>query len=163
MTIFWLGGKYFLPTNNFYRLFFTDQQFLPIFFFNFNFILFLPTTNFGDIPFPFLVVKESKYLKNNNTKVGYFQFKFWKCYMKSGLVNFFASIIIIIIKTLFTLGLERKIYRNEMITAKDKKVTHASHSRASRLQARLRETSNTKNAKASSRKRRKLAHRLLWI
>ena len=36
-------------------------------------------------------------------------------------------LFIIIIKTLFTLGLERKIYRNEMITAKDKKVTHASH------------------------------------
>ena len=83
--------------------------------------------------------------------------------MKSGLVNFFASIIIIIIKTLFTLGLERKIYRNEMITAKDKKVTHASHSRASRLQARLRGTSNMKNAKTPSRKRRKLAHHLLWI
>ena len=152
MTKFWLGDKYFLPINNFYRFFF---------FFNFNFILFLPTTIFGDIPFPFLVVKESKYLKNNNTKAGYFQFKFWKCYMKTGLVNFFASIIIIIIKTLFTLGLERKIYKNEMITAKDKKVTHASHSRASRVQARLRETSNPKNAKAQSRKWRKLAHFLL--
>ena len=45
---------------------------------------------FSDIPFPFLVVKESKCLKNN-TKVGYFQFKFWKCYIKSRLVNFFAS------------------------------------------------------------------------
>ena len=30
---------------------------------------------FGDIPFPFLVVKESKWLENNDTKVGYFQFK----------------------------------------------------------------------------------------
>ena len=28
-----------------------------------------------------------------------------------------------LIKTLFTLGLEHKIYRNEMITGKDKKVT----------------------------------------
>ena len=37
-----------------------------------------------------------------------------------------------------------------MITANDKKVTHASHSKASRLQARLRETSNPKNAKTRS-------------
>ena len=73
------------------------------------------------------------------------------------------GIIIFIIRTLFTLGLERKIYRNEMITGKDKKVTQASHSRASGLQARLRETSNPKNAKAPTRKRRKLAHLLLWI
>ena len=74
-----------------------------------------------------------------------------------------ASDVLFIIKTLFTLGLERKIYRNEMITGKDKKVTQASHSRASGLQARLRETSNPKNAKAPTRKRRKLAHLLLWI
>ena len=59
-----------------------------------------------------------------------------------------ASFAITIIKTLFTLGLEHKTYRNEMITAKYKKVTHASHSSASGLQARLRETSNPKNAKA---------------
>ena len=37
--------------------------------------------------------------------------------------------IIIFIKTLFTLGLERKIYKNEMITAKDKRVIHTSLSR----------------------------------
>ena len=48
---------------------------------------------------------------------------------------------IIIIKTLFILRLERKIYKNEIITAKDKKVIHASCSRTSRLQVRLRETS----------------------
>ena len=72
-------------------------------------------------------------------------------------------IIIIIIKTLFTFELECKIYRNEMITAKDKKVTHASQLRASGLQARLWETSHPKNAKAPRRKRRKLAHCLLWI
>ena len=29
--------------------------------------------------------------QKNNIKVGYFQFKFWTCYIKSGLVNFFAS------------------------------------------------------------------------
>ena len=74
-----------------------------------------------------------------------------------------VAIIIIIIKTLFTLGLERKIYRNEMITAKDKKVTHASHWMASGLQARLRETSSPKNAKDPRRKPRKLAHLLSWI
>ena len=86
---------------------------------------------------------------------------YWKLkYIK---ISFIIIIIIIIIETLFTLGLERKIYRNEMITAKDKKVTHVSHSRASRLQARLRETSNPKNAKAPRRKRRKLAHPLLRI
>ena len=72
-------------------------------------------------------------------------------------------IIIIIIKTLFTFELECKIYRNEMITAKDKKVTHASQLRASGLQARLWETSHPKNTKAPRRKRRKLTHRLLWI
>ena len=72
-----------------------------------------------------------------------------------------ASDVLFIIKTLFTLGLERKIYRNEMITGKDKKVTQASHSRASGLQARLLETSSPKNAKAPKRKRRKLAHVLL--
>ena len=72
-------------------------------------------------------------------------------------------IIIIIIKTLFTLGLERKICRNEMITAKDKKVTHASHSRALWRQPRLRETSSPKNALVPRRKPRKLAHLLLWI
>ena len=72
-------------------------------------------------------------------------------------------LIIIIIILLSTLGLERKIYRNKMITAKDKKVTHSSHLRASRLQARLRETSNPKNTKAPKRKRRKLTHLLLWI
>ena len=72
-----------------------------------------------------------------------------------------ASDVLFIIKTLFTLGLERKIYRNEMITGKDKKVTQASHSRASGLQARLLETSSPKNAKAPKRKRRKPAHVLL--
>ena len=59
-----------------------------------------------------------------------------------------ASGVLCIIKTLFTLGLKRKIYRNEMITGKDKKVTQASHSRASGLQARLLETSSPKNVKA---------------
>ena len=72
-----------------------------------------------------------------------------------------ASDVLFIIKTLFTLGLERKIYRNEMITGKDKKVTQASHLRASGLQARLLETSSPKNVKAPKRKRRKLAHVLL--
>ena len=47
-----------------------------------------------------------------------------------------------IIKSLFTLGLERKIYKNEMIIAEDKGVIHASRSRTSRHQARLRKTSN---------------------
>ena len=61
---------------------FTDFDFL--FCFNFNFTLFSPTTIFGDIPFPFLVVKESKCFKNNNIK------SCIKCYMKSGLVNLFA-------------------------------------------------------------------------
>ena len=74
-----------------------------------------------------------------------------------------VAMTIIIIKTLFTLGLERKIYRNEMITGKDKKVTQASHSRASGLQARLRETSNPKNSKTPRRTHRKFAHYLLWI
>ena len=69
----------------------------------------------------------------------------------------------VIIKTLFTLGLERNIYKNEIITAKDKRIIHASCSRTSRLQARLRETSNLKNANAPNRKRRKLAHLLLGI
>ena len=59
---------------------------------------------------------------------------------------FFFCLFFVLI--LFTLGLERKIYRNEMITGKDKKVTQASHSRASGLQARLLETSSPKNAKA---------------
>ena len=45
--------------------------------------------------------------------------------------------IIIIIKTLFTLGLERKIYRNEMIAGKDKKVTQAAYSRLHTYQALL--------------------------
>ena len=72
-------------------------------------------------------------------------------------------IIIIIIKTLFTLWLERKIYKNEIITAKDKRVIHASRSRTSHLQARLRETSNPKNANTLNRKRRKLTYLLLWI
>ena len=69
----------------------------------------------------------------------------------------------VIIKTLFTLGLERNIYKNEIITAKDKRIIHASCSRTSHLQARLRETSNLKNANAPNRKRRKLAHLLLGI
>ena len=72
------------------------------------------------------------------------------------IIVFIIIIVIIIMKTLFTLGLEREIYRNEMITAKDEKVTHAFHSRTPRLQARLRETSNQKNSKAPRRKRRKL-------
>ena len=71
------------------------------------------------------------------------------------LVCFFFFLFFLI---LFTLGLERKIYRNEMITGKDKKVTQASHSRVSGLQARLLETSSPKNAQAPRRKRRKLAH-----
>lgn len=50
-----------------------------------------------------------------------------------------SLLLIIIIILLSTLGLERK-----MITAKDKKVTHSSHSMASGLQARLRKTSNPK-------------------
>ena len=64
------------------------------------------------------------------------------------IITIIIIIIIIIIKTLFTLGLEHKIYRNEMITGRGKKVTQASHSRASGLQARLLETSSPKNAKA---------------
>ena len=67
-------------------------------------------------------------------------------------------LLFIIIKTLFTFRWERKIYRNEMITGKDKKVAHACHSRASGLQAK-----QPGNAKAPRRKRRKLAHLLLWI
>ena len=50
-----------------------------------------------------------------------------------------------------------------MITVKDKKITEASHWRASGIQARLRETSSPKNAKAPRRKRRKLTHRLVWV
>ena len=73
----------------------------------------------------------------------------------------FLFIIIIIVKTLFILGLERKIYNNEIITAKDKRVIHATRSKTSNLQARLRETSNAKNAKAPNWKRGKLAHFLL--
>ena len=46
-------------------------------------------------------------------------------------------LLFLLIKTLFILGLERKIYRNEMITEKDKRFTHTSHSRPLRLQARL--------------------------
>ena len=72
-------------------------------------------------------------------------------------------ILFIIIKTLCTHKLEYKIYRNKMITAKNKKVTHASHSRTSCLQARLWETSNQKNTKTLRRKHRKLTHLLLWI
>ena len=72
-------------------------------------------------------------------------------------------IIIIIIKTLFTLGLERKIYTNEIIKAKDKRVIHTYRSRTSHLQTILRETSDSKNANAPNRKRRKLTYLLLWI
>ena len=72
-------------------------------------------------------------------------------------------LLLFIIKTLFTFGLKRKIHKNEMITAKDKREFHASHSSTSRLQARLRETSNLKDANAPNRKRRKLLHLLLWI
>ena len=72
-------------------------------------------------------------------------------------------LLLLIIKTLFTSGLELKIYRNEMITGKDKKVTQASHSIASGLQVRILETSSPKNEKAPRKKRRKLAHLLLWI
>ena len=43
------------------------------------------------------------------------------------------TLLLLIIKTLFTLGLECEIYKNEMITAKDKRVIHASRSRTSRL------------------------------
>ena len=62
MTIFRLGDKYFLPTI------FTD----------FIFILILILSYFhqlrfsGGIPFPFLLVNESKCLKNNNTRLGIF-------------------------------------------------------------------------------------------
>ena len=73
------------------------------------------------------------------------------------------SNIIIIIETLFILGLEHKIYKNEMIIAKDKRVIHASNPRTSHLQARLWETSHVKNVNAPNRKHRKLAHLLLWI
>ena len=69
----------------------------------------------------------------------------------------------VIIKILFTLGLERKIYKNETITAKDKRVIHASRSRTSHLQAILQENSNPKNANAPNRKPRKLTYLLLWI
>ena len=80
-------------------IFFTDFFYRPTIFTDFFFFLFLililssfrQLQYFGDIPFPFLVVKESKYLKNNNAKVGYSELKFWKCYIKSGLVNLFAS------------------------------------------------------------------------
>ena len=75
-------------------------------------------------------------------------------------------IIIIFIKTSFTLGLERKIYNNEIITAKDKRVIHASRSRGSHLQAgkeKLQENSNPKNANAPNRKPIKLTYLLLWI
>ena len=71
--------------------------------------------------------------------------------------------IIIIFKTLLTLGLERKIYKYEIVTAKDKRVIDDSPSRTSRLLARLRETYNAKNVNAPNRKCRKLAHLLLWI
>ena len=74
-----------------------------------------------------------------------------------------VKLLLFIIENLFTLGLERKIYRKEMITAKDKKVTHVSHSMVSGLQARLRETSNLKNSKAQRKKRRKLAHLLRLV
>ena len=73
------------------------------------------------------------------------------------------TIIIIFIKTLFTLGLERKIYKNEIITAKDKRVIHASRLRGSHLQAILQENSNPKNPNAPNRKPRKLAYLLLRI
>ena len=76
---------------------------------------------------------------------------------------YFIFIKTLFIKFLFNLRLERKIYKNEMITAKDKKVIHTSRPRTSRLQASLRETSNPRNAKAPSRKCRKLAHLLMWI
>ena len=78
----------------FFTDFFTDQQLLPTFFFLFLILIlssFRQLQFSGDIPFPFLVVKESKCLKNNNAKVGYSELKFWKCYIKSGLVNLFAS------------------------------------------------------------------------
>ena len=76
---------------------------------------------------------------------------------------YFIFIKTLFIKFLFNLRLERKIYKNEMITAKDKRVLHASRWRTSRLQARLWETSNPKNVNAPNRKRRKLAQLLLWI
>lgn len=66
------------------------------------------------------------------------------------------SNIIIIIKTLFILGLERKNYKNKMITAKVKRVIHASRLRTPRLQARLLEASNPKNVKAQNKKTQKV-------
>ena len=86
-------------TNIFYRpiifiecFFYRPTIFNDFFFFFLISILsyFRQLEFFGDIPLPFLVVKKSKCLKINNTKVGYFQFKFWKDHIKSGLVNFFA-------------------------------------------------------------------------
>ena len=68
--------------------------------------------------------------------------------------------IAIFIKVLFTLGLESKIYKNEIITAEDERVIHASHSRGSHLQVILQGNSNPKNANAPNRK---LTYLLLWI
>ena len=64
--------------------------------------------------------------------------------------------------------LENPLLMNQLYKTKPrsyyyKRVSHASRSRTSLLQARLRETSNPKNAKGRNRKRRKLAHLLLWI
>ena len=59
-------------TNIFYRLVFYRQTIFT------DFILILILSYFrqlrfsGDIPLPFLVVKESKCLKNNNTRLGIF-------------------------------------------------------------------------------------------
>ena len=63
-------------------------------------------------------------------------------YLYLTLNTFSRLIFYLFTKTLHTLELERKIYKNEMIAAKDKGVIHASRSRTSRLQVRLRETSN---------------------
>ena len=79
-------------------IFFTDFFYQPTIFTDFFFLFLILSLSsfrqlqfFGDILFPFLGVKESKCPKNNNAKVGYPQLKFWKCYIKSGLVNLFAS------------------------------------------------------------------------
>ena len=61
-------------TNIFYRLVFYRQTIFT----DFILILILILSYFrqlrfsGDIPLPFLVVKESKCLKNNNTRLGIF-------------------------------------------------------------------------------------------
>ena len=68
-------------------------------------------------------------------------------------------VIIIIIKTLFTLGLERKIYRNKMIRklptlpTRGPLISWPGYGKIS----------NPKNPKAPTKKRRKLANLLLYL